>query len=84
MRHRQVREAANTMIETLSKGLTQKPALIKGPPPVTPSRVFALWLALLMLYFLILPTAAETTEGGVQTSAGANQTLNTTVGVARR
>jgi hypothetical protein len=51
---------------------------------VTPSRVFALWLALLMLYFLILPTAAETTEGGVQTSAGANQTLNTTVGVARR
>jgi hypothetical protein len=84
MRGCQAREAANTMIDTLSKGLTQKPAMIKGLPPVTPSRVFALWLALLMLYFLLLPTAAETPEGGVELSAGANQKFSQTVSVARR
>ena len=44
----------------LTKGLNQKPALIKGASPVTPSRGFALWLALLVLYFLLLPSVAET------------------------
>ncbi len=72
------------MIDTLSRGLTQKPAMIKGLPPVTPSRVFALWLALLMLYFLLLPTAAETPKGGVEMSPGANQKFSQTVSVARR
>jgi len=48
------------MIQALSKGLNQKPAMIKGTPPVTPSRAFALWLALLLLYFLLLPSAAQT------------------------
>lgn len=50
------------MIDALSKGLNQKPAMIKGAPPVTPSRAFALWLALLFLYFLLLPSAAETPQ----------------------
>ena len=48
------------MIDTLSKGLNQKPAMIKGVSEATPSRAFALWLALLFLYILLLPTAAET------------------------
>lgn len=43
----------------MSKGLTQKSAVIKGGPGVAPSRAFALWLALLILYFLLLPTAAD-------------------------
>lgn len=50
------------MINAVSKGLTQKPAVIKGGPPVTRSRAFALWLALLVLYFLILPSAADTPD----------------------
>jgi len=33
--------------------------MIKGTPPVTPARAFALWLALLLLYFLLLPSAAQ-------------------------
>ena len=48
------------MTHALTKGLNQNPALIKGASPVTPSRGFALWLALLVLYFLLLPGAAET------------------------
>ena len=36
------------MINAVTKGLTQKPAVIKGGPPVTRSRAFALWLALLV------------------------------------
>ncbi len=47
------------MIEAVSKGLTQKPAIIKPGTPVSPSRAFALWLALLCLYFFLLPSAAE-------------------------
>ncbi len=69
MRSGQARERASTMIDTLSKGLNQKPALIKGLPPVTPSRAFALWLALLFLYFLLLPSAAETPHRDVDISA---------------
>ena len=48
------------MIDVLTKGLNQKPAMFKGLPPATPSRAFALWLALLLLYFLLLPSAAQT------------------------
>jgi len=48
------------MFNALNKGLNQKPAMVKGVPSVTPSRAFALWLALLFLYFLLLPSAAET------------------------
>ena len=48
------------MINALSKGLNQKPAMFKGLPPATPSKAFALWLALLLLYFLLLPSAAQT------------------------
>jgi len=48
------------MTHALTKGLNQKPAMTKGASPVTPSRGFALWLALLVLYFLLLPSAAET------------------------
>jgi hypothetical protein len=57
------------MINAVSKGLTQKPAVIKGGPPVTRSRAFALWLALLVLYFLILPSAAETPDSSGKLSA---------------
>ena len=48
------------MTHALSKGLNQKSAMRKSPSPVAPSRGFALWLALLVLYFLLLPSAAET------------------------
>jgi hypothetical protein len=59
------------MIDALSKGLNQKPAMIKGAPSVTPSRAFALWLALLFLYFLLLPSAAQTpSRDGAHTLAG--------------
>ncbi len=84
MRSGQARERANTMIDTLSKGLNQKPAMIKGRPPVTPSRAFALWLALLFLYFLLLPSAAETPERGAEMSASINQKWRQTVSVAPR
>ena len=72
------------MIDTLSKGLNQKPAMIKGLPPVTPSRAFALWLALLFLYFLLLPSAAETPERGAEMSSNINQKWRQTVSVAPR
>jgi hypothetical protein len=57
------------MINAVTKGLTQKAAVIKAGPPVTRSRAFALWLALLVLYFLLLPTAADTPDPRVQLSA---------------
>lgn len=60
MRIRQARVRGSTMIDALSKGLNQKPAMIKGRPPVSPSRGFALWLALLFLYSLLLPGVAQT------------------------
>ncbi len=72
------------MIDTLSKGLNQKPAMIKGLPPVTPSRAFALWLALLFLYFLLLPTVATTPARGAEMSASVNQKWRQTVSVASR
>jgi hypothetical protein len=53
------RTRSATMINVLSKGLNQKPAMFKGLPPATPSKAFALWLALLLLYFLLLPSAAQ-------------------------
>jgi len=64
------------MIDTLSKGLNQKLAMVKGLPSATPSRAFALWLALLFLYILLLPTAAETSERGAQTPASGVQTVS--------
>ena len=57
------------MIHALSKGLNQKHAMIKGVVPVTPSRAFALWLALLVLYFMLLPSAAQTPLRAVEISA---------------
>ncbi len=76
MRIVQARELANTMIDTLSKGLNQKPAMIKSVSQATPSRAFALWLALLFLYFLLLPSAAETPDQAAEMAAGDNQTVN--------
>ena len=64
------------MIDALSKGLNQKPAMIKGVPPATPYRAFVLWLALLFLYFLLLPTAAETPDSGAGYSASDSHTVN--------
>jgi hypothetical protein len=72
------------MIDTLSKGLNQKPVMIKGRPPVAPSRAFALWLALLCLYFLLLPTAATTPARAVEIPASAHQRLSQTVSAGSR
>ena len=72
------------MIYALSKGLNQKPSMIKGVAPVTPTRAFALWLALLFLYFLLLPTAAETPRDDGQFSASTSQKIDQTVSVAPR
>jgi len=69
------------MIDALNKGLNQKPAMVKGVTPATPSRAFALWLALLCLYFLLLPTAAETSERDARLSARADQELSQTLSV---
>jgi hypothetical protein len=52
------------MFEAIDKSLDQKHARIKAALPVTPTRGFALWLALLLLYFLLLPSAADTPERG--------------------
>lgn len=57
------------MVDAVSKGLAQDSVVIKGTPPVTRSRAFALWLALLILYFLLLPTAADTPEPGARPAA---------------
>jgi len=76
MRIVQARECVNTMIDTLSKGLKQKPAMVKGVSEATPSRAFALWLALLFLYFLLLPTTAETPGQAAEMAAGGEQTVN--------
>ena len=43
--------------------------MIKGLPPATPSKAFALWLALLLLYFLLLPSAAETSGRDAEISS---------------
>jgi hypothetical protein len=72
------------MIQTLSKGLNQKPAMIKGIAPIMPSRAFALWLALLFLYFLLLPSAAETPHHEAEFSASSHQKISQTVNVASR
>ncbi len=76
MRSGQARERANTMIDTLSKGLNQNPATIKGAPPATPFRAFALWLALLFLYLLLLPTTADTPGREAGISASDSHTAN--------
>ena len=64
------------MFDALSKGLNQKPAMVKGVAPATPSRAFALWLILLLLYFLLLPTAAKTPDRGAGISASDSHTVN--------
>ena len=70
------------MTHALIKGLNQKPTMIKGASPVTPSRGFALWLALLGLYFLLLPSAAETPGDDRAFSAGPDQKIHQTVSIA--
>ena len=64
------------MIDTLSKGLNQNPAMIKGVPPATPSWAFALWLALLFLYLLLLPTTVDTPDRETGISASDSHTVN--------
>ncbi len=72
------------MMQALSKGVNQKPAIIKGVSPAIPSRAFALWLALLFLYFLLLPSAAETPRHGAAFFASTGQNMNQTPGAAPR
>lgn len=76
MRARQARTHSSTMIDALSKGLNQKSPMIKGVPQVTPSRAFALWLALLFLYFLLLPSAAETPRPDSEFSVAGKPSLS--------
>lgn len=66
------------MFEAIDKSLDQKHAGIKGALPVTPTRGFALWLALLLLYFLLLPTAADTAERGAPARAAEASLLQET------
>lgn len=54
---------------SLMKFSSQNAAVINGAPTAKPSRAFALWLALLLLYFLLLPTAADTPKRDAQASA---------------
>ncbi len=72
------------MIGELSKGLNQNSAMVKGVPTATPSRAFGLWLALLLLYFLLLPSAAETPDPGTGISASASQKMSQTLSLAPR
>lgn len=58
------------MLEVIAKPLDQKSARIKAALPVTPSRGFALWLVLLLLYCLLLPSAAETPAPEAANSPG--------------
>lgn len=59
------------MIETTHQSLDQKPAGIKVAPASAASRAFVLWMALLLLYFLILPSAAESgPPAGLTAGAG--------------
>jgi hypothetical protein len=58
------------MIDAILKDLDQKPVVIKAVPRASRSRAFALWLALLVLYVLLLPSAAETPDGGAGISTG--------------
>jgi hypothetical protein len=67
------------MIQALSKGVNQKPAAIKGVAPAMPSRAFALWLALLFLYFLLLPSAAETPRHEAAFTARTGEKRNQTL-----
>jgi hypothetical protein len=61
------------MIDATIKELDQKAAVIKGVTPASRSRALALWIALLILYFLLLPTAAETPGGDAQVSSSEAQ-----------
>lgn len=70
------------MTHALSKGLNQKSAMRKSPSPVAPSRGFALWLALLVLYFLLLPSAAETPGDDRAFSERPDQKIDQTVSIA--
>ncbi len=45
-------------------------------PPATPSGVFALWLVLLFLYILLLPTAADTPDRGAGIPASDGHAVN--------
>lgn len=55
---------------------SQNAAAIKSVRPAKPSRAFALWLALLFLYFLLLPTAAETPDRDAVVSVGESHAVN--------
>ena len=58
------------MIETVEISLDQKSAGIKATPAPAPSRGFALWVVLLLLYFMLLPSAAEPGPAGATPQAG--------------
>ena len=71
------------MFDAIIKDLDQKTVVIKGVPPATRSRAFALWLALLVLYFLLLPTAAETPDRGAGISSSGAQAMSVVSGHPR-
>lgn len=71
------------MIDLMSKGLTQKSAVIKGGQWVSPSRAFALWLALLILYFLLLPATVDPAEAISRPAMAGERTRGDDGGVRR-
>jgi hypothetical protein len=68
------------MFDATIKDLDQKTVVIKGVPPATRSRAFVLWLALLVLYFLLLPTAAEAPNRGAEISSSDPQVMSVVAG----
>ena len=60
MRKLHTQSCWDEMIETAELSLDQKSAGIKAAAAPALFRGFALWIALLLLYFLLLPSAAET------------------------
>ena len=64
------------MIEAISKGLNQKLPMIKLGPPARHSRVLGLWFVLLVLYFMLLPSAADIPERGLELSASGSHTMD--------
>ena len=70
------------MIQARNKGVNQKPAVSKGVAPAMPSRAFALWLTLLFLYFLLLPSAAETPRHDAAFSSSTDRKIHQTLSVA--
>ena len=59
------------MIETDELSLAQKSAGIKAVAAPAPSRGFVLWVVLLLVYFLLVPSTAQTRASGTSAAPSA-------------